>query len=150
MVDRLYGLCAEPFIAGDDEDDDVGYISASCSHGRERFVARGIENGDVTVVCMGFKGADMLCDRACFSGGKVGIANGVDEACFSVVDVAHEGDNRASGDERIGRCLQDLLFNRFVGDFKSLLFACINGNFAVEVVAQQLDGRLIVEVVVER
>ena len=41
----------------------------------------------------------MLCYTACFGGCDGGFAEGVEEGCFSVVDVAHDGyDWGAEGD----------------------------------------------------
>ena len=45
-----------------------------------------------------FVGADVLRDSAGFAFGDVGQANGVEQRGFTVIDVAHDGDNRRTRD----------------------------------------------------
>ena len=46
MVDRLARLRHDPVIRGYDDHGDVGDLCAAGTHGGERFVARGVEEGD--------------------------------------------------------------------------------------------------------
>ena len=99
---------------------------------------------------MSFKRSDMLSDRSGFSAGDIGFADGVDQACFTVVDVAHEGNDRAAEGELIRRSFSDLLFNGLIGDFETLFFTGIDGDFAIEIVTEKLDGCFIIDEIVQR
>ncbi len=100
MVDCLDGLGHDVVVGGHNDDTEVGHLGTTGTHGCERLVAGGIEECDMTaigeldVVC-----ADMLCDTPGFAGNHVGLADIVEQRGLTVVDMAHDGDNRRTGHE---------------------------------------------------
>ncbi len=100
MVDGLDGLRHDAVVGGHDDDDDVGHLGAACTHGGERFVTRGVEEGDVTSVGeLDVVRADVLGDAAGLACDDVGLADVVKERGFTVVDVAHDGHDGRTADE---------------------------------------------------
>ncbi len=113
VVDGLAGLGHYAVVRGDDEDDDVGDIGAAGPHLREGRMARGIEEGDPALGRLDLVGADVLRDPAELASDDVGLADRVEELGLSVIDVAHDRDDRRSVDEFLGFVLR-LLDNRLV------------------------------------
>ena len=100
VVDSFHGLGHDAVVGGHDDDTDVGDLGAAGTHGGERFVARGVEEGDVTAVAEAHRvGADVLSDAAGLTGDDVRLADVVQQRGFAVVDVTHDGDNRRTGYE---------------------------------------------------
>ncbi len=50
VVDGLDRLRHDAVVGGDDEHDDVGRVGAAGTHGGERLVARGVDEGDLLAV----------------------------------------------------------------------------------------------------
>ena len=95
VVDRFPRLRHDAVVGRDDQDDDVGDARAAGAHHRERFVAGRVEEHDVAVVDLHRVGADVLGDAAGFALGDARLADGVEQRRLAVVDVAHDGDDRA-------------------------------------------------------
>ena len=74
-------------------------LGAAGTHGGERLVARGVEEGDGLAVVVDLVGADVLGDAAGLAGGDVGLADRVEQRRLAVVDVAHDRDDRRALDE---------------------------------------------------
>ena len=91
MADSLFGLGHDAVIGGYDQHGDVGNLSAARSHGGERFVPGGVEEGDKAVVVVDLIRADVLRDAAGFAVHDVGLAYGVEQGCLAVVDVSEDG-----------------------------------------------------------
>ena len=96
VVDRLDGLGHDAVVGGYDQNDDVGHLGAAGTHGREGGVARGIDEGDLTVVDHDLRSADGLGNAARLAGSDAGVTDGVEQARLAVVDVAHDGDDRGA------------------------------------------------------
>ena len=94
VVDGLEGLGHDAVVGGDDEDRDVGHPGAAGTHGRERLVARRVEEDDALAVLDDLAGADVLGDAAALAGRDLGRPDGVEQARLAVVDVAHDGHDR--------------------------------------------------------
>ena len=101
-LDRLERLGHDAVVRGDDDDRDVGDLRAAGAHGRERLVARRVEEDDAPVAAGHVARADVLGDAAALAGRDGGRADGVEEARLAVVDVAHDGHDRRAIDE-VGR-----------------------------------------------
>ena len=93
VVDRLPGLGHDAFLGGDDEDDDVGDLGSAGPELGEGLVARRVDEGDRFLVDGDLVGADVLGDSARFLVDEVGLADGVEQGRFAVIDVAHDGDD---------------------------------------------------------
>ena len=94
VVDRLEGLGHDAVVRGDDHHRDVRDLGAAGAHGREGFVARGVQEDDVAAVLDDLAGADVLGDAAPLAGRDLGGADGVEKRRLAVVDVAHDGHDR--------------------------------------------------------
>ena len=95
MVDGLDGLRHDVVVGCDDDDGDVRHLGATCTHGGEGLVARGVEEGDVSTVGQGHAvGTDVLRDATGLTGDHVGVADVVQQRRLTVVHVAHDGHDR--------------------------------------------------------
>ena len=98
VVDGFHGLRHDAVVGGDHEDRDVGEFGATGTHCGEGFVARGIEERDLARLALKVDGhlvcADALGDAAGFAFDDVGAADGVEQSGLTVVDMAHDGDDR--------------------------------------------------------
>ncbi len=98
--DRLDGLRHNRVIGGNHEDDDVGNLRTAGAHGRERLVARRVEEGDrLAVGQRHMVGADVLRDAAGFAGHHIGPPDIVEQGRLAVIDVAHDRDHGGARDE---------------------------------------------------
>ena len=76
------------------KDGDIRSLSAAGAHGCKRSVAGRVDEGDLLTVLLDLIGADMLRDAASLAGNDLGVADGVEQRCLAVVDVAHDGHDR--------------------------------------------------------
>ena len=94
--DRFDRLRHHRVVRRDDEDDDVGDLRTARAHGRERFVARRVEERDVLAARQrDVVRADVLRDAARLAGDDVRLADVVEQRRLAVVDVTHDRDDRA-------------------------------------------------------
>ena len=107
VVDGLDRLRHDAVVGGDHEDDDVGDVRAAGTHGGERLVARGVDEGDLAAVLVDHRRADVLGDAAGLGRGDAGLADGVEQRRLAVVDVTHDGDDRRTRHEVLGLVLED-------------------------------------------
>ena len=96
MRDRLAGLRHHAVVGGNDEDRDVRDLRAARTHGGERLVTGGIEEGDPATVEGRLVGADVLCDPARFGVDDGRFPDRIEKGRLAVVDVAHDRDDRWS------------------------------------------------------
>src|SRR5699024_6922962 len=97
VVERLDGLGHHTVVRRDHQDRDVGDVRTAGTHGGERLVARGVDEGQRTVLLLVLDlhliGADVLGDAAGLPGADLRLADRVQQAGLAVVDVAHDGDD---------------------------------------------------------
>src|SRR4029077_4570923 len=91
------------------QDDEIGHFGPASAHARERFVAGSIDENDSAAIHGNDGRTDMLGNSAGFTGGDIGLANGIEETGLAMVDVAHDGD--------YGRPRCEVLFFLFFGNF---------------------------------
>ena len=119
VVDGLHRLRHDAVVGGDHQDRDVGGLRAAGTHGGERLVTRGVDEGDQPLFAVEVDGhlvsADVLGDAAGLGLADVGVPDGVQQSGLTVVDVTHHGHHRWTG-------LQVLLaaFVFAVGEVKGL------------------------------
>ncbi len=94
MADRFHRLGHDTVIGRHDENHDVGDLGATGAHGRERRMARRVEEGDRTASGLNRIGADVLGDPAGLARDHVGLANVVEQRGLAVIHMAHDGDHR--------------------------------------------------------
>ena len=129
MVDCLYGLGHNAVVGGNHEHDYVGYLGAAGAHGGKRLVARGVDEGDLTVVDVYHGSTDVLGDAAGLAFGNAGVADSVKQRGLAVVYVAHDGNH---GRARLQVFLGVVVNNR------ELFLGRDNANLAVQVVGDKL------------
>ena len=98
MVQSLNRLGHDSVVRRDHQDCDVRNLCTSRTHGREGLVTGGVDKRDSPfnslVLGPHLVGADVLGDPASFSGGDVGISNGIEQLGLTVVDVTHDRHDR--------------------------------------------------------
>ena len=99
VVDRLDGLRHDAVVRRNDQDRDVGHLRAAGAHGRERRMARGVQEGDLLVVYLDAVRADVLGDATGLALGDLGLADRVQQRGLAVVDVAHDHHDRIARHE---------------------------------------------------
>ena len=109
VVDGLDGLRHDAVVGGDDEHDDVGGVGAAGTHGGERLVARGVDEGDLLAVVRDHGRTDVLRDAAGLGRRDAGLTDGVEQRRLAVVDVTHDGDDRRTRLEVLGLVVEDEL-----------------------------------------
>ena len=101
VVERLDGLRHDAVVGRDHEDRDVGDLGTTGTHGGERLVTRGVDEGDRTVdalvLVVDLVGTDVLGDATGLAADDVLVADGVEQSRLAVVDVTHDGDDRRTG-----------------------------------------------------
>src|SRR6476659_6502590 len=145
VVDGLHRLRHHTVIGCDNQDRDVGGLRATGTHGGERLVARGVDEGDrpyrAVEVDLDLIGADVLGDATRLFLADVGLADGVQQSGLAVVDVAHDRHHRRTGFEVFLAAL--VLAIREVERFQQLAVLVLRGHDVDDVVhlaAQQLEG----------
>ncbi len=94
MVDGLYRLRHDAVVGRHYYDSHVGDRSASCTHGGERLVTGGVEEGDLSaVVHRDAVGAYVLGYTAGFALYHVTFSYEVEQRGLTVVHMAHHGDD---------------------------------------------------------
>ncbi len=116
VVDRFDRLGHDPVVGRHHQDHDIRHVGAAGTHGRERFVARRVQERHGLVVPAHLVGAHVLGDAAGLARGDVRLADAVQQTRFAVVDVAQHGrDDRPPlevGPLSLIEFLLDLFFHR--------------------------------------
>ena len=103
VVERLDRLRHDAVVGRDHEDRDVGRLRAAGTHGGERLVTGGVDEGDAAVVAVDLGvdlvGTDVLGDATGLLVDDVGVAQRVEELGLAVVDVTHDGHDRRTDDQ---------------------------------------------------
>src|SRR6266851_278424 len=97
VINRFDRLRHHTLVRRDDQDHDIGDLGAARAHSSERLMAGRVDEADLAPVNIDHVGADMLRDTAGFLRGDIGMADGVEQRSFAVVDVAHHGHDRRTG-----------------------------------------------------
>ncbi|CAD5987479.1 protein of unknown function [Streptomyces sp. KY75] len=103
VVQRLDRLGHHTVVGRHHEDRDVGRLRTTCTHGGERLVTRGVDEGDLAVLTVDLGGdlvrTDVLRDAAGLARDDVRLADRVQQSGLTVVDVTHDGHDRRTGDQ---------------------------------------------------
>ncbi len=100
VVDRLAGLGHDAVIGRNDQNDDVGQLSAAGPHHAECGVPGGIQEHHISFPRqIYFIRTDMLGDAAVLPFGHLCRTNRIKQLRFSMVDVSHDGDDRSPLDK---------------------------------------------------
>ena len=103
VVERLDRLRHDAVVGRDHEHRDVGGLGTTGTHGGERLVTGGVDEGDATLgaVDLGgdLVGTDGLRDATGLLVDDVAVAQRVEQLGLAVVDVTHDGDDRRTRGE---------------------------------------------------
>ena len=150
VVQSLDGLRHDAVVGRDNENRDVGGLGTTGTHGGKRFVARGVNEGDgafdAFVHGVNLVRTDVLRDSTGFASDNICLADAVEKARLSMVDVSHDG-NDGGTNLKIFVCLVfQLLLEVDVEGFEKLfvfLFGADNLNLEAELLAQNEERSLI-------
>ncbi len=146
MVDSLNGLRHHTIVSCDHKDCDVGKLGTAGTHSGERLMARGIKEGDFArfalkihrdLVC-----TDTLGDAAGLTCDDVGLADGIQQSGLTMIDMAHDGDDRRTRFQ-ILIILQLFLVKVDVELLQQLLVFLLGGNeldVPADFLTQDLEG----------
>src|SRR6478672_2537790 len=148
VVQRLDRLRHDTVVGRDHEDRDVGGLGTTGTHGGERLVTRGVDEGDPTLravdVGRDLVGTDVLGDATGLLVDDVGTAQRVEELGLSVVDVTHDRDDRGP-DGEVG--LVALVLTELEVEGLEQLAVLVLGrddlDDVVELLAEQLERRVV-------
>ncbi len=132
VVDGLDRLRHHAIVGRHHQDHDVRHLGAASTHGREGFVPRRVQEGDVpTVRQLHMVGADVLRDAPGLAGHHVRLADVVQKRCLAVVDVPH---HRNDG------CPRLQIFRSILRDFYlQLVVVGDEFDFVAEFICHELD-----------
>ena len=101
VFDRLDRLRHHAVIGGHHQHHNVGHPGAAGTHGGKRLMARRVEEGDLrTRRQFNGIGADMLGNAASLTRRDVSMAQRIEQTGFAMVDMAHDGHNRRTRQQR--------------------------------------------------
>ena len=97
MVQRLNGLRHYAIVSCNNQDCQVGNLCTTGTHGGKRLVTWGVNEGDcaidAVVLNVHLVGTNVLSNATGFTRDDIRVANAVEQASLTVVDVTHDGDN---------------------------------------------------------
>ena len=121
VVNCLNGLRHHAIVRCDHKNRDIRRFGTAHTHCRERFVARRVEEGNQSVVCLDLISADVLCNAAGLTACDRGLADGIEKRSFTVVDMTHDNNDRRTGNHVLGILV--FLTEQLLNDI-NLLFSC--------------------------
>ena len=155
VIDGFQRLRHHAVIGCNHQHHNVRDLRSAGTHAGEGFVARRIEEHDlaperrrVLVADRHLVGANMLGDSARFAFGDAGQPDGVEQAGFAVIDMAHDGDHRRTRDAPMRRPLRRRLL-RVAVSFANCSSKVMTSVLGPEV-ARHVRGQLGVERLVDR
>ena len=130
VVDGLNGLGHNAVVGSNHQNDDIGYLGAASTHGGKCLMARGVDEGNLATIDVNDRSTDMLRNAASLTRRDAGVANGVEQRRFAMVDVAHNGNH--------GRTRLEVFFLVVVHDGE-FLFRRHDAHLAAHIVGDELD-----------
>ena len=99
MVNCLHGLGHNAVVGRYYQNGNIRCIGTTHTHSGKCFVSGCIEEGNLSVVDGYGISTDVLGNTACFPVGYVGLTDGIQKGCFTVVNVTHYADNGRTGNQ---------------------------------------------------
>src|SRR5712691_8589391 len=130
--DRLLRLRHHAVVGRHDEHRDVGDLRTARAHRRERLVARRVDERDLASLVLDLIRADVLRDPPGLRRDDGGLADLVEQRRLTVIDVAHDRDDRWPQDEIGLLVLEDLRLFLFLADVR-------DRHLALQLGTDQLD-----------
>ena len=143
VVDGFDRLRHDGVVCGNDDDGYIRHLRSTRTHGGERRVTRSIQERDMLAVLqLDVVGTDMLGYSSSLTGYHVRVADVVEQRSLTVIDVTHDGDDRAAG-------LDVLVVDNLVGIDLLYHMRCHILGLETELFCHQID-RLGVQTLVDR
>src|SRR5450830_288454 len=142
VLDSFNGLRHHAVVRCNYQDHDVSSLGTTGTHCGKCGVTRGVEERDHAAISFNVVRTDVLGDTAGFASSYLGTTDVVEQRGLTVVDVAHYGHNRSTG-ERLTFKLQGLGKGIFQGGVAD------QGHFVAQLFGNQLSSFLI-EYLVDR
>src|SRR5699024_2818796 len=150
VVERLDRLGHHAVVRRDHQDRDVGDVRTACTHGGERLVTRGVDEGQRTVLLLVLDlhlvGVDVLGDAAGLPGADLRLPDRVQQAGLAVVDVAHDGHDGRTRQAVLVVLLGQLGVEIDVELLQQLALLVLRGDdldLVAQLLAQQAEGVLV-------
>jgi hypothetical protein len=150
VVECFDRLRHDAVVSCDHKNCDVGHLSTTRTHGSERLVTWGVNEGDETVNALvhgvHLVRTDVLSDATGFSVDDAGLANRVEQTGLSVVNVTHDRDHWGSFHEVFIGFIFELLFEvdiEGLEEFFVFVLGAHNLNLESKLLAQNLERRVI-------
>ncbi|RMT41165.1 hypothetical protein ALP47_05114 [Pseudomonas savastanoi] len=137
MLNSFDGLRHNAVVSCNHQNHDIRCLGTTGTHGGKRGVTRGVEERDHAAFGFNVVGTDVLGDAASFASCNLGTTDVVEQRGLTVVDVAHYGHDRCTG-ERLTFELQRFgqgIFQGVVADQRDLvaqLFGDQLGSFLIQ------------------
>ena len=97
MVQRLNGLWHHTVIGRNHQHGDIGRLRPTGAHRGERFVTRGVDEGDLALLVVHLGGhlvrTNRLGNATRLAGHHVGLADRIEQLGLAMVNVTHHGDD---------------------------------------------------------
>ena len=94
MVDSFHSLRHNAIISRYNDDRNIGNLRTAGSHSGKRFVARGIQEGNLLVLIANLISTDSLSNSARFMKGYIGRTQCIQQCGLTMVYMAHDGNYR--------------------------------------------------------
>ena len=108
MVNCLNGLGHNTVVGGNNQNCNIGSHGTTLTHGSKCGVTGGVKEGNLISVVVNPVSTYMLGDTACLCVCNGGVTNGVEQGCFTVVNVTHNNNNGTSGFEILVTVLRNV------------------------------------------
>ena len=105
VLDGFFGLRHDAVVTSHHQDDDVGGLCTTGTHGREGLVTGGVQERDHAARRFDVVSTNVLGDATGFARSHFGSADVVKQRSFTVVNVAHDGHHRGTR-QRLGVLIQ--------------------------------------------
>ena len=130
MVDSLYCLRHNTVISSNNQNNNVGNLSATCTHCSKGFVTRSIDKGDLTTIDVYYRSANVLGNATSFMTCNTGGANSIKQRSFTMVNMTHYRNNWWTRLE--------ILFRVVINNSK-FFFWGYYADFTTKVISNKLD-----------
>ena len=97
MVDGFNGLWHHAIVRSDNQNNDVGHLCATGTHGGKRLMTGRVNKGNTATIDGNLRGADGLRNTSCLTGSNTRMPDGIQKRSLTVVNVAHNGNDRRTG-----------------------------------------------------
>ena len=93
MVDRFDRLRHNTVISRNDQDSDIRHRGTAGPHRSKGRVSRRIQESNLLAAFLDLVSTDVLSNTTCFACCYARVTQGIQEGCFTMVNVSHDGDN---------------------------------------------------------